>query len=158
MPEIIPKEAPDPRALLGYDGINFHVPKVDSDGRPIVRGEDQIFTYKGRLASHSRGAISGAGGYRDSKSPPEGEIWVVTNAVAYDRTTATTQHLYGSMEGADFITFYRQTEAFGVGVVSDYQGLLYLEEGDAVKVYFTAALAGDDCVVQLTGQIMTLET
>ncbi len=158
MPEIIPKEAPDPRSLLAYDGTDFYVLKVDDHGRLHVRGEDQIFSYKGRLASHSRGAISGAGGYRDSKSPPEGEIWVVTNAVAYDRITATTNHLYGTMEGADFIAFHRQTEAFGVGIFSEYHGLLYLEEGDVARVYFTGALANDDCVVQLTGYIMTLET
>ncbi len=158
MPEIVPKEAPDPRSLLGYDGTNFYVLKVDSDGRLHVRGEDQLFTYKGRLASHRRGIISGADGFYDSNSPPAGEIWVVTNVAAYDRITATTSHAYYTPEGVDLIAFRRQTEAFGIGIFSEYHGLVYLEEGDVVRVHFTGALAGDDCVVQLTGQIMTLET
>ncbi len=32
MPEVTPKEAPDPRSLLGYDGTDFYVLKVDGDG------------------------------------------------------------------------------------------------------------------------------
>jgi len=32
MPEIVPKEAPDPRSFLGYDGTDFYVLKVDADG------------------------------------------------------------------------------------------------------------------------------
>jgi len=144
--------------ISGRFGLVATPIQTDADGRLIVRGEDQIFTYKGRLASHSRGTISGADGSYDSNSPPAGEIWMVTNAAAYDRTTATTSHLYCTPEGADLIVFRRQTEAFAVGIPSEYHGLVCLEEGDVVRVFFTGALAADDCVVQLTGYIMTLET
>jgi len=32
MPTVTPKEVPEPRSALGYDGTNFYVLKVDSDG------------------------------------------------------------------------------------------------------------------------------
>lgn len=144
--------------ISGRFGLVATPIQTDKDGRLIVRGEDRLFSYKGRLASHSRGAISSAGGYKESQSPPEGEIWIVTNAVAYDRISPTTSHQYYTMEDVDAISFRRQTEAFGIGICSEYHGLVCLESGNVVVVYFTGALADDDCVVQLTGYRMTVET
>jgi len=224
MAEIIPKEAPDPRSLLGYDGTDFYVLKVDADGhlqidalevalpdgaatqttlalcltsltlidnlpaalrtvganaliaagtdsvgahhdlrtdtsgRPIVRGEDQVFSYKQSLLSQNVAGLSGADGYLESKSPAAGLLWKVTNVRAVDLTTATTRHGYGVHRAPTTYDFAQTLKAMAAGENSHYHGEVWLEPGDKIRVYFIGGLGGDTCYIDLTGSVMTKET
>ena len=144
-------------ALQLIDDLRAALQSVATD-RLIVRGDDQLFSFKERLISRREAVISGAAGFVDSNSPAAGQIWVVTNVGAADLTTATTEHRFYQRDGGLEACIHRQTEAFGLNGNSHWHGHIYLKEDDEVRVFFAGALAGDTCRVDLTGYIMTLET
>jgi len=166
--------------LLGFTGTDFYAVKVDTSGHLqvdvltvadlrtalhsvntdelVVRGENQLFSFYGMLANQRSATISGAGGYVDSNSPATGEIWVVTNIIAINYTAATTTHGYSVWVNEQLTGFHRQTEAFGIGVHSMWNGHLYLTKPAVVRVYFVGATAGNTCQVHLTGYVMTKES
>jgi len=198
---IIPVGAPSPRSVLGYDGADYYVLRVDATGhaqvdvlasdlpagaataahqvtqntalqlidnlvnalqsvatdRLKVRGEDQLFTFKGVLASRNEGAISGAGGYIESGAVPAGEIWVLTNVVATDGTTATTAHTAYVMHDGATVYLYEARAAYAADVKSSWGGHAYLDVGDTVRVYFTGGLVADTVRVDILGHRMTVE-
>ena len=125
--------------------------------RLIVRGEDQLFSYKGTLHEFRAAAISGADGYVDSQPAPAGEIWVVTNIVARDRTTATTEHEHQLFHDGGEVRFGHVLAAMAADIFSYWSGWIWLDPSDTIRVYFLGGLAGDTCHVHLTGYIMTLE-
>jgi len=130
---------------------------VDTD-RLIVRGENQLHSFGGRLGEVKAGIVSGAGGYYDSDTPPAGTVWVVTNITAVDVTSATTFHQYQIIKAGDDPIFHGVTSAFGAGVLSHYNGWLWMVPDDIVRILFVGSLAGDTCQVHLIGHVMTLET
>ena len=122
-----------------------------------VRGEDQLFSYKEALLDSTFGAVSGAGGYWQSTVVPAGEIWKVTNIRAVDDTSPTTSHLYSVRRAAADHWFEMITQAFAALGESWYHGHVWLDAGDAVRVYFVGGLVGDTCRLNLTGFRMTVE-
>ena len=142
--------------LLGFDGTNFSALRVDTSGRLKVRGEDQLFSYQGSVANQSRGVPSGAGGYRESASPPAGTIWVITNLSAGDITTATTEHFYGLQRGVVGHAVYVTRAAFAANQRTNYATRLYLVPGDTIRVTFTGSLVTDDCALDIIGYSMTI--
>ena len=50
--------------------------------RLIVRGEDQLVSWTRPLVNRVFGAISGANGYKDSGTPPAGQVWKVGGKIA----------------------------------------------------------------------------
>lgn len=157
MPEVQPYDVPYPNAVVGWTGAIWHCLSVDGEGRLEVRGEDQHFSFRERLASVRTAVISGAGGYLDSNAVTAGRIWKVTNIHAVDVVTATTMHTYMVQRGANFWYFYEPRAALVAGVPSFYHGELWLEPIDTVRVWFTGGLVGDTCIVTLTGYEMTKE-
>ncbi len=131
----------------------------NSDGREKsqAKGEDQLLSFRERLASTRSAVISGADGYLDSNAVTAGQIWKVTNIRAVDLTTATTEHEYMIQRGATFWYFCHPRAALAANVSSFYHGELWLEPTDVVRVYFTGGLVGDTCIVTLTGLVMTKE-
>lgn len=128
-----------------------------ASNRLIVRGENQLFSFAGKLLSRSDVVVSGAGGYGDSASPPANRVWVVTNIAASDRTSPTTQHTHVLQDGLLVSTFYREVQAFAATDVSIWGGHVYLVEGDVIRIYFAGSLVGDTVRIDLTGYTMTLE-
>lgn len=125
--------------------------------RLIVRGEDQLFSFKGVLADDRSAAVSGADGWLDSPTVPAGEIWVVTAGLAMDWTTPTTRHMwYNRHDGADY-KFTDLAGAFTGGFGSEWEGHIYLDPSDTIRVTFLGSLVGDNCQIVLNGYIMTLE-
>jgi len=143
-------------ALQLIDNLVAALQSVATD-RLIVGGEDQLFSYKTAFANQKSGVISGAGGYYDSNTPPAGEVWVVTNVMSLDWTTATTLHRYSHVRGANDFDFGEARGAFAAAQRAFYHGRVWLEAGDVVRVYFTGGLAGDTCFVHLIGHTMTKE-
>ena len=157
MPEIKPKEAPDPRALLGYDGTDFPVLKTDSDGRLHVRGEDQAFSFKSTLLNVRNAPISGADGFCNSNVVPADQIWVVTSVSAIDMTTPTTEVIMMIRRGEASYYFHAENAYKHASQAWTVQCQKHLTVDDVVQVYFIGGLAADDCWVTLTGHIMTAE-
>jgi len=143
-------------ALQLIDDLRGALQSVATD-RLQVRGEDQLFTFKGVLALRSYGPVSRAGGDRDSAAVPAGEIWVVTSVVAGDTTTATTrQYIMNRHNGAD-VNIHDEIRAFTTSERIRWSGHTYLDVGDVIRVGFIGSLAGDNCVVDITGYRMTTE-
>jgi hypothetical protein len=184
MPKIIPLTIFNPRSLLGYDGTDFRMVKIDTDGQLSVvvdnqltdlanllnalksvntdklqvRGSDQLISYKGRLCSEKGGAISGNGGYLASAAVPADTIWHVTRLYGYNETTATTVHIWNVSFGNHNYPFYRQAASFGTSIPSLCECDLWLVEGDVIRLYFTGGLANDTCRLWVHGHTMSVES
>ncbi len=85
-------------------------------------------------------------------------IWVVTDVVAHDITSPTTEHRHYLRHDGNTFEFYNDLRAIGAAERTRWGGWKWLDEADTIRVYFIGGLAGDNCVVTVTGHIMTLET
>lgn len=121
----------------------------------VVRGKDQLFSYKAQLTGLSVGVPSGAGGYRDSAAVPAGEVWVITALGAWDTTSATTAHGYRLRSGGSDFRVYYTYAAFGAGVSSTWGGMIVLNVGDVIRCYFIGSLVADTCNLSCLGYRMT---
>jgi len=142
--------------LLGFDGTNFSALLVDTSGRLKVRGEDQLIGYQGSVLNRSIGAPSGASGYRESGTPPAGTVWVITQIVGSDYTTATTAHFYLLQRGVTGYDLYEVRSALVAAQRTSLATTLYLLPGDTIRIYYTGSLVTDTCVVVLFGHSMTI--
>jgi len=122
-----------------------------------VRGENQLFSFKGALQVYFGGAVSGADGYADSPVVPAGEVWVVTTIAARDVTrTLTGVEMTNYHVGYDY-RVHHLVQTIPVDVSVCWGGHTYLGVDDFVRVYYEGSLAGDIVVVHLTGYRMTVE-
>ncbi len=178
MPEVL-GQPPSPRTALFWNGAAWQWALVDAQGhlqidvqtilglegalrsvgtdRLMVRGENQLFSYRRPLASVNTTVISGADGFVNSLSPPDGIIWIVTNVAASDRTSPTTEHRYYLSVAMGAAYFYRQTEALAQNIPSVWNGLQALEHDDFIQVYLMGGLGADNGRVELSGYEMTRE-
>lgn len=156
--KVTPRRLPFPRTMLGHDGTDFHAIKVGADGGPIVRGEDQLFSFKSTLLSVRNHAISDADGYSDSHIVPAGEVWVVTSVSVIDMTSPTTEVIIQIRRGASNYYFHEEEAYKSAGRAWTVQCAKHLTVDDLVRVYFIGGLAGDECWITLTGHRMTKES
>ena len=157
MPEINPNHAPAPRAGLAWDGTDYRVPASDVKGHLQVMGADQLISYKASVLAKRLAAISGAGGYLETAAVTAGEVWKVTNLMARDRATATTIHTYQVFRGATYYMIGEVRGSFAALTSTFWQGEVWLDAGDTVRVFFTGGAAGDSCEIDLAGQRMSKE-
>ena len=147
-------------AMLPYlariDDLQHALQSVATD-RLIVRGEDQLFSFESRIMRRKSGVISGAGGFFDSDSPPDGFIWAITSISGSDITSPTTEHIIQQRSPIDVIHVHRQVEAFAAVDFSIWGGHLFLQHDDFIRVHFVGALAADQCRIDLGGYVMTVE-
>jgi len=158
VPETAPDHVPSPRTPLVWDGTRYRAVRGHTDGTVQVRGEDQVFSYKGSLHRVVSGIISGADGFFDSGTPPAGEIYAVTNVAMLDQTSPTTHHFFDLRSAAAGFRFHHNEAAFAAFVWSYYHGEIWLDPGDVIRCSFLGSNAGDTCNVALTGYRMTLES
>jgi hypothetical protein len=125
--------------------------------RLLVRGEDQLVSYKNPLLVQKSGAVSGAGGYYDSTAVAAGEVWRVDMVQSTDQTSATTGHRYSVRRGGANYTYDEITAALALNVAQYTRWPVWLEAGDVIRVTFLGSLVADVCLVRLFGQIMTKE-
>jgi len=130
---------------------------VNTD-RLLVRGMDQLHSYKGSLCSQVATTLVGASGYIDTASPPAGEAWLVTNIRAADTSNPTTRHLYAVRRGTSDYWFHEQLQAFATGAASIFHGFVWVEPSDTIRCFFAGGSSGDNCTADLTGHRITLET
>jgi len=144
-------------ALHKLDDLQDALQSVNTDALQ-VRGRDQLHSFNTILASTRAAAISGTDGWVDSASPGAGALWIVTHVAATDATSATTRHRHFFRHLTINFDLKDQSDAFPAGTYSFDRPLLWLAEGDTVRVYFTGGLVDDQCTVRLLGHTMTLET
>jgi len=143
--------------VLGQIADLRHALQSVATDRLLVRGEDQLFSFKGVLANTRNAAISVANGYVDSQPVPANTIWCMTNFKAFNNTSPTTAHIYELNHDGARYGFGDEVAAFAAGGPSYWSGFLWLDPSDTIRVYFIGGLVGDTCYVVLTGYIMTLE-
>ena len=176
---IIPEGAPMPRAMLGWDGADYYVLRTDAAGnvqmdalgnanldqalqsiaadRLQVRGEDQLFSFKGVLVETRTAVVSGASGYIESIVVPAGEVWVVTTLVAHDSTSPLTSIYFQARHDGVNVEVYSEWGAFVAYQSAVWSGHTYLDPGDTIRAGFAGSLVGDSCILDITGYRMTLE-
>lgn len=144
-------------ALELIDDLRAALESVATD-RLQVRGSDQLISFAGVLSNAVSTAISGAGGFVASGAVPAGKLWKVTGISARDDTTAP---------GKVRITAYHDSVAYMLEEVptglaandwTSWDGEVWLDVSDTIRVYFASGLAGDNCRVEIHGMIMTAES
>ncbi len=179
MPEVLPKHAPVPIAVIGWDGAAYRVFALDATGRLnvnvlanlglddalqsvatdrlIVRGEDQLHSFKAALGVRTSGVVSGANGYFDSAPGGAGYVWVVTSVAAKDATSPCTAIEMLTRVGASNFRFSNTMIALPANQWFTIQCEKWLDPTDLIRIYFRGSLAGDSCEVEITGHYFTLE-
>jgi len=126
--------------------------------RLLVRGEDQLDSYKAVLTKKTSAIVSGANGFIDSPPVPPNTVWIVAAAASMDITSPITRNeMYQDHDGSRYC-FHSETLAFPAGQRSTWHGLLWLDPSDFIRFYFTGAQAGDSCEATTLGKQFTLET
>ncbi len=143
---------------LGLLSVLWNCLRTVGTDRFMVKGEDQLFSFKGRLAVGTLSVVSGADGYVDSASPLDGEVWVVTTAAAHLQNRGASRIQMSNQRGADYVGFFDETRAFAAFERAVWQGMTILEHEDIIRAYLTGALVADEGNVDLTGYKMTVET
>lgn len=127
------------------------------DVRLQVRGENQLFSYKGNLVDRVEELNASAPDhYMAGASPPAGEVWVVTTATAFDLTSGCTEaRVYVTIDGVGV----KMADAVPAvaGQAACWSGHVFLEPGDHVDAAFIGCTAGDDVYLEVSGYKMTLE-
>jgi len=145
-------------AQLGMIEDVRHALQSIATDRLIVRGEDQLFSFKGVLGITGEAVISGANGYIESIAVPAGEIWVVSTILARDNTSPTTRIILVNRHDGASITVNDEIRAFGALDWSVWGGHTYMDQGDVVRASFIGGQAGDTCRIDVSGYRMTVET
>jgi len=126
--------------------------------RLLVRGMDQLFSFKAVLGTGAHDFISGNNGYLDSLPCAAGQIFCVTSIASKLLDRATTIHEYRLLHNAVSFRFGETRKAIAADQWVFWQGWKWIDPADVIRVYFTGGIAGDECWVILTGFNMTLET
>jgi len=155
---VTPNRMVSPVTPLGHDGEDFWALKTDTSGRLKIRGEDQLFSFKGRYMERVFVDNAADGGNLLYGSVvPSGEIWVVTNMLARDYNTAQTRIYLQVNDGSIDYTLKMATN-LGVNEPAEWSGQVYLVGGDRLTAYFASCAAGDDLYFYAHGYKMTVET
>ena len=158
MPQVLPTHVPAPRCVIGWDGTAYRAFAVDASGRASVRGEDQLFSFRGVLAVRTQSNPSGDNGYIESSAVPAGQVRVVTAVTVMDASRALTAIRFELFHDGTIHTFEAVYRAIAAAELVPWSGHVYLDEGDTIRGYMTGCQAGDDCWIQCVGYRMTAET
>ena len=97
--------------------------------------------------------LEGADGVPDTLQTivaPPNYIYRVTNITAWDKTTQVSAHIaIGYVSGGVFRVLKAAKPAAALTV--DWQGEIYLKEGDRIRAVFTNTTSGDDLYLVANG-------
>ena len=144
-------------ALQLIDDLRNALQSVATD-RLKVRGEDQLFSFRGVLAVLTHDNPSGANGYIGSPAAPAGQVWVVTAMTVLDVTRALTGVEFNLYHDGVTYAFGAVYRAIAASEPVPWSGHVYLDAGDTIRGYMTGCQAGDDCSMYCLGYRMTAET
>lgn len=157
MPEILPEHVPSPRTLLAWNGTAYRPITIDAAGRVQVRGEDQVFSFKGVLADHTSTASLGADGRTASTAVPVGTIWKVTNIAVTNWNRAITRLEFILVHDAVWYRFAEYNIARAAQEFAFWNGEIYADPDDRIYAQVFGSLVDDALVMDITGYTMTLE-
>lgn len=181
---INPIGIPNPSGVLGYDGSDYRAVLLDSSGnlqvnvinmitdlaellnalksvgtdQLIVKGQDQLHSFKAAVYDHSAGNPSAANGFRSSSAVPANTVWHVTVISGYDGTRALTQISFNILRGAQLYAVDQEIRAIAINERAIFTGDLWLESGDLIRTYYVGSQAADNCVLQVHGESFTKES
>lgn len=144
-------------ALALIEKLEKALQSVATD-RLKVRGEDQLFSFNDTLLSTKSETISGANGWIRSHTPPANHIWAITNICTKDITSPTTKTLMALLRDVTAVIFHEHFFDVPANVRVCVHSHQFLTPGDVVETYLVGSLAGDTCLIELTGYDMTRET
>jgi len=177
---ILPRQSPNPGAALGWDGTDFRVVTVDAAGnlqvdvvspdglagalqsvatdRLIVRGEDQLFSFKDEY--HENVWIDNAAAGNNTilgSVVPVGDVWVITSLLAYNETSACTRIHVGIRVGV-MIRFLNHNQTCAVYEAAAWTGWVPMCAGNRVQSDFVGCVLNDNLSFHIHGFKMTKET
>ncbi len=157
MPEILPTGAPHPRAILLWDGTAWRVQGCDVGGRGQVRGEDQLFSYQGRIMGRDFEANVAAGDHHlQSGTVGAGDVWVITNMLLVNRDSAITEsRMRTRLGGVSYEVV--SVVAPAANVALQWAGHIFLVEDEAIWGSLLGCALNDDIEFYWHGYRMTLE-
>ncbi len=153
--DLFPPFSPYPRSLLGWDGVDFRVIRVDDQGTVHARGEDQLFSYRLNYSSlvEVPNAVLGDNNLNCPPCDPD-RVLVVTTIVAWNADNACTYLMTGISTGAGS-RWVRRAVAPVADSSVEWSGHLYLDEGDFVRAYFRGCVLNDSLSLMVTGYTFT---
>lgn len=143
--------------LLTLTDLTDALQSIAAD-RLIVRGEDQLHSYKKPLSSRNVGVISGANGYLDSNTPDVGLVWHVTHVGARDNTSPPTALLLALSINGTFSEVANDVRAIAAQETLTSKVDLWLEPNHFIRAVFAGSLVDDQCVIDLSGEVLTKES
>jgi len=144
-------------ALQLIDNLVTALQSVATD-RLIVRGEDQLFSFKGVYQERQMDLNTPAGGSTLSGAVvPAGEVWIVQNFIAFDVTSACAYIRLGVDIGGTryFIDWLPNPAA---AQVCGGPCFASMKTGDRLAADFSGVVLNDDTHLGAFGYKMTLET
>jgi len=143
-------------ALQLIDDLRNALQSVATD-RLKVRGEDQLFTFKGGLAVRALYVLTAANGAVETTVVPAGEIWVVTTMTAANTVRASTRVVLSARHDGAAYSARSEDKAWGIDERIGWAGHVYLDVGDSILATFIGGQIGDLCVLDILGYRMTAE-
>jgi len=123
-----------------------------------VRGEDQLFTYKGQYLERKEDLAAGAGtNALTSTVVPAGEVWLLTHACMYNNTSACTEYRFNLFDSVN-VYYFENLLAPVARQMLPLSGVHVLVEGDSFQAKFFGCTAGDSIYASFNGYRMTVET
>lgn len=122
-----------------------------------VRGQDQLFSFTDVLQLHiDITTISDGDASRFTTDVPAGQLWIITNVLAYNSTTVCSRiDIYKKDNGTVYYLNKLLTPPALQGV--SWQGLAFLNPGDSLRAGYYDCLTGDFIALDVLGYKMTLE-
>jgi len=143
--------------LQRIEDLRAALASVHTD-RLVVRGMDQIVTFKSNLSLNVNDIISGAGGYILVATVPAGEVWHIWNVQSLDATSATTMlYLYYNQSAVNY-DFAGSKQARAAAEAWYWHGNVVLIPADYLRLVAVGGLVGDRLYCRVTGFKFTLET
>ena len=108
------------------------------------------------LSLHTQKSGDGTSDYIYSDVVPAGETWLVRNVCAQDETTAIVYYAIGIFNGVTYrplkIKYAMHDEKEYLGPGADWQGEVWLREGECIYAYLAVTEASDDLTLDVQGE------
>lgn len=144
-------------ALQLIDDLRAALQSVDTDALQ-VRGEDQLFSYKGEYSQRTQTTNANAGSHSlYGSTVPAGESWKVTGIATYNVNTNMARVRFAYVTGGA-TKYLGQESPSAAGEVVSWTGEVWLDGGDRIRVIHDGTSAGDDIYCDIHGLKMSVES
>lgn len=130
-----------------------------TDGQPIVRGQDQLFSYESQYIEEVEN-LNGATGfnYLTGAAVDPGVVRVVTSMGIYNNNHEMTSSRLGVRKGGTDYWAALAGASGGAAIGARWSGTIIMVEGDQLRGAMSGVVLNDDLYLFGFGYNMTLET